>query len=230
MMSHELRTPINGVLGPADMLRLELDQADQLELLEMIEGSANRLLAMVSDVLSYNALTHGKWEPFIEDIPLETLKFRTQIFRKMAERKGLVFKEEISKRVPEVISADPTALMQITMNLLSNAVRFTDDGYVSVSIDYADEILILKVADTGVGISPQAQERIFRVFEREDSSITRASEGAGVGLAATQALVKHFGGKISLSSTVGKGSVFLVFLPIRAPEVLDIVREKNWVI
>ena len=217
-MSHEIRTPMNGVLG---MLELALDEplSDMVaDYLQTAKSSADALLAIIDDVLDISKIEAGKISIEMIDCSLKQLLADIDtLMRPQAEQKGIEFTISIDTPVPEQIRTDPTRLRQCLLNLLGNAVKFTDTGYVCIRVTGQGEkngiTLRFDVEDTGIGIEPDKQKLIFEAFTQADYSTTRKFGGTGLGLVITKNLVKLLGGTISLTSRPGEGSTFSLTVP-----------------
>ncbi|MDP2996447.1 MAG: response regulator [Bryobacterales bacterium] len=213
-MSHEVRTPMNGILG---MTELALDtelSPEQREYLGMVKTSADSLLTVVNDILDFSKIEAGKLDLECVDFNLrDNLEATIKTFAMSAQEKGLALVCEVRPEVPARVQGDPTRLRQIVTNLLGNAVKFTERGEVAVEVRAEPEAqdgvrLHFTVRDTGVGISPEKRDLIFRAFEQADSSTTRRYGGTGLGLTISARLVEIMGGRIWVESETGQGSRF----------------------
>jgi signal transduction histidine kinase/ActR/RegA family two-component response regulator len=223
-MSHEIRTPLSGVLGLLGLMLEEPLPPRQQERAQIALASAQSLLVILNDILDFSKLEARRIRIAPEPVEIRPLVAEVvELMAPTAARKGLELSHEIADRVPARLVADPMRLRQVLTNLLSNATKFTEEGRIVVRVDYApgDEgegELALEVQDTGIGIPPEQQERVFLDFVQADSSLTRRSGGTGLGLAICRQLVEMMGGAITLRSVPGMGSTFAVTIPTRPTE------------
>lgn len=215
-MSHELRTPLNGILGFAELLELELDDPAQQEYATTIRTSGEHLLALVTDILDLAKIEAGRMDFNLTPLPLpDLLRDVVAMQRGHAQTKNLTL-ELIETDVPPQVFSDDIRLRQVLLNLLSNALKFTEQGGVTVRARLEGARVRIEVQDTGVGISPADQAIIFEKFRQSESFMTRSQQGTGLGLTLAKELVEHMGGDIGAQSTLGTGSVFYVLLPVAA--------------
>ncbi len=213
-MSHELRTPLNGVIGFTRQLMKTPLKENQRDYLETIASSANSLLVIIDDILDFSKLDAGRLA--LENIPFafrDSINEVITMLAPSAKEKSLEFCARISPDVPDDLIADPNRIRQVLVNLIGNAIKFTEKGSVAVDISVAkrrfDEVTLKAiVVDTGIGIQPAQQESLFAAFGQADSSITRRYGGTGLGLIISQKLAQAMQGEITLESEVNQGSTF----------------------
>lgn len=212
-MSHEMRTPMNAILGFAEVALLEQPDANQCEHLEKIVAATKSLLRVVDDVLDFERIDSGKLE-------LETLDFRIEdvlqnvrdVVERAATAKGLALRFKVGDNMPRRLKGDAGRVSQVLMNLCANAVKFTSRGFIEVVVE-AEKVsearvtLHFEVRDTGIGMSPEAQARLFQPFMQADTSTTRRYGGTGLGLAICKRLIELMGGRIWIESAAGEGTV-----------------------
>ena len=215
-MSHELRTPLNSIIGFTGIILqgyvgpLTDEQAKQLG---MVRKSASHLLSLINDVLDISKIEAGQLQVSLErfDLPA-AIEQSLQLVRPGADKKGLVLTATVDSAV-KTLTSDRRRVEQVLLNLVNNAVKFTEAGSVTVDCRRRDGVLTISVADTGIGIRPEDMTRLFKAFQQVDTGIARKYEGTGLGLYISQRLVELLGGRIRVTSEWGKGSVFSFSLP-----------------
>lgn len=225
-MSHEIRTPMNGVVGMIDVLRESHPPLgeEQQRCAEVAGACAKDLMVILNDILDLTRLEHGQIQ--LEAIPFElasVVEQTVELHAENANRKGIDLYCWIYEDVPPVLVGDPTRLRQVFSNLVSNAIKFTEKGEVTLRISCAaregDAVTLdASVDDTGVGISPDAQKRIFEAFAQEDNSTTRRFGGSGLGLTIARKIVESMDGRLAVQSTVGRGTSFSFKVHLRVAE------------
>ncbi len=213
-MSHEIRTPLHGVLGMAALLLDTPLAPAQREQLQTIHGSGLALVDIINDILDFSKIDAGKLSlEAIDFDPRVLVREATAVVALRAQEKGLAFTSVVSESVPAGLRGDPVRLRQVLVNLLGNAVKFTESGAVALKLELMSEVdaaigLRCEVRDTGVGIAAEVQASVFESFTQSDSSTTRRFGGTGLGLAICRRLVTMMGGEIGLESAPGRGSLF----------------------
>lgn len=213
-MSHEIRTPMNGVLGMLELLRGTELTPKQSRFAETIQRSGEALLDLINDILDFSKIEAGKMELKSVDFSLRKMVAEVvEMLFERAQRKGLNLTARTADVVPDLLIGDPMRLQQILMNLTANAVKFTDQGHVSITVSCAEQeansaSLLFEVEDTGIGVPAEVQSAIFHSFSQADASPTRRYGGSGLGLAIARQLSEMMGGQIGVRSAPGKGSVF----------------------
>lgn len=214
-MSHEIRTPLNGILGFTTLLLRgkDKDEACRRDYLETIEKSGTHLLALLNDVLDLSKIEAGQLDvDRVQCSPYEITTEVISILRARAQEKGLCLQCKWSSAVPATIATDPARLRQLLTNLVGNAIKFTDQGSVTIlpKLDTAKNRLIIEVRDTGIGIASEDLDNIFDPFVQADNSVTRRFDGTGLGLAISRRIARALGGNLTVHSTLGSGSAFSV--------------------
>lgn len=213
VISHEIRTPLNAVVGISDLLLYNDPKEEQLENLEALQFSSKHLLSLINDVLDYSKMEAGKL--VLEEIPFSLSKILNGIhetFKKEALEKNIQFTSKIAPQIPDKLIGDPTRLTQLLNNLVSNSIKFTNEGQVVLSVDYKTEksgyVILFKVSDTGIGIPQEFIELIFESFSQVGIHTARTYGGTGLGLAIVKRLIDLHNTKIYVSSELNKGSEF----------------------
>ncbi|MEM9057604.1 MAG: ATP-binding protein, partial [Pseudomonadota bacterium] len=245
-MSHEIRTPMNAILGFTDLLKrgVARTEDDQRNYLNTIHTSGRFLLDLINDLLDLSKVESGAME--MECVPCAAHGVVAEVVNVLsirAQERGITLAFDVATPVPETISTDPTRLRQVVTNLLGNAIKFTDEGGVRVSVHYAPDaapdVLSIAVADTGIGMTAEQTAKIFDPFVQADSSITRRFGGTGLGLSISRQFARALGGDVAVESTPGEGTVFTVTIatgalagvpmlePADAMQVRQVVEEAG---
>jgi len=227
-MSHEIRTPLNAVLGFAQVGQRSNDLNKARDTFNRILSSGQLLLGILNDVLDFSKIEVGKLVLEQTQVDIGALVDRAaDMVADAARAKGLLFTVEEGEGLPASIRGDELRLSQILANLLTNAVKFTEAGQISLAMTREGDDLVMAVADSGIGVTPEQLERLFEPFEQADGSTTRRFGGTGLGLAITFKLVEMMNGHIRVSSTPGEGSRFEICLPLVAPEGVLLPRGRR---
>lgn len=220
-MSHEIRTPMNGIMGMTDIIMQGTDDKELEEKLKVISVSAENLLTIINEILDFSKIEAGQVE--LENIPFDLKKMLTEVEELLmikAKAKNLYLKTRISDQLPIYVLGDPTRVKQIIINLVNNAINFTEEGGITIFLEKKRQnlkssnfILGINVIDTGIGISEEGKKKLFMAFSQTDNSTTRTHGGTGLGLLISKELSHLFSGNIGVDSQLGEGSTFWVEIP-----------------
>jgi signal transduction histidine kinase len=215
-MSHELRTPLNSIIGFTGILLQELVgplNPEQKKQMGMVRGSSGHLLELINDVLDISKIEAGQLQVGHEPVDLNTVALKVAAtVQPLAQKKGLTLNCELPDGL-EPLSSDRRRVEQILMNLLGNAIKFTDAGEVRMRVSPAGPDIRIEVIDTGIGIAPEHLDHLFQPFFQIDIGLTRKYGGTGLGLSISKRLTELLGGRIRVDSVLGRGSTFTVLLP-----------------
>jgi GAF domain-containing protein len=218
-MSHELRTPLNAILGYTELILDSIygEPPEKMRgVLERLQANGKHLLNLINDVLDLSKIEAGELKLDLADYSLEDVVHTVvTAVEPLATGKALTLSADVSKDLP-IGHGDGRRLAQVLLNLVGNGIKFTDRGQVSINATASDGLFTVAVSDTGPGISPSDQEKLFKNFQQADNTITRQKGGSGLGLAISKRIIEMHGGRIWLDSEVGKGSTFTFTVPIRA--------------
>lgn len=235
-MSHEIRTPLNGIIGVADLLNGTPLSEEQNNYVKTIRNSGEALLSIINDILDFSKIEAGKLDLENTSFSLpELCETIRSIFIAPLHTKGLAFEFNMTPQVPVYVASDPLRIKQILINLIGNAIKFTSKGKISLKLDAQTTQdqkirLLMQVSDTGIGISPDQQHKLFAAFSQIDASTTRKYGGTGLGLQISLKLAELMGGNIELESEEGKGSCFSVHLLVDPGEEPTQQQQNNKVI
>jgi len=230
--SHEIRTPMNAILGFAEILTAEQLTAEQREFVNIIRDSGNSLLTIINDILDFSKIEAGGMN--VEQIECSLEEILTSVSALLgpkATQKGLDFQIIHRTALPSIIRTDPTRLRQCLINLVNNAIKFTQKGRVHIVVSLQDApthpLVRFDVEDTGVGVPPDKLDAIFESFTQADGSTTRKFGGTGLGLSITKNLVELHGGRIWVESEEEEGSTFFVEFPRQGPGSYSLVNKNQ---
>lgn len=235
-MSHEIRTPMNAIVGFSDILRQEKLTDEQKEYINIIGDSSKSLLALINDILDFSKIEAGKLDTEMIDCPLENLlDGLNSLLGPSAKNKGLILQIQRRSKLPVKIRTDLVRLRQCLVNLINNAIKFTERGHVYLGVslitDNGQPFIRFAIEDTGIGIPREKQNIIFESFSQVDNTTTRKYGGSGLGLAITKRLAEILGGSLTVQSELGQGSVFTLIIPagveIRSEDLSPQCRQEE---
>jgi signal transduction histidine kinase/HPt (histidine-containing phosphotransfer) domain-containing protein len=226
-MSHEIRTPLNSIIGFAELLSKEKTETNREEFIAAIQKSSHHLLSLVNDILDFSKIEEGKFKvqeaPFF---PAELMQEIQKNFEVRAAQKNICFEVRVDPHIPAPLMGDVMSVKQILINLVNNAIKFTEHGSVTVNVAMEQGkknscVVRMEVRDTGIGIPADVKDKLFSAFTQSSSDISRKYGGTGLGLAISKKLVEMLGGSIAVESAEAKGSVFTVSIPFAKAKALD---------
>jgi len=236
-MSHEIRTPLNGVLGMLELLKTTNPSVEQKQYIFLAIKSINRLTRLLSDILDISRIESGKMPIINEEFEIIQLKKSIlEVFTPSLNEKKLIFEFVVDDNVPERLIGDEARLRQVLFNLVGNAIKFTEHGFVKVevvSLPYYSDCCIrvlFTVQDTGIGIPEQLHKAIFEPFMQVENSYTRRFQGAGLGLSIVRKLVKLMNGELAIDSTEGQGTTVYLSLPFKLPDAMQFLVNQSLLI
>ncbi len=227
-MSHEIRTPLNGIVGMIDILKQTSLSEQQMDYVDIVDISSENLLMIINDILDYSKIEAGQiaFEKIKFNIRHEIDEVRKLLYYKSTQ-KNLEFRIEVESNVPEMLLGDPLRLKQVLINLSNNAIKFTTEGFVKIKVKLGKAMvqqykLLFEVQDSGIGISPKNQRKLFQSFTQADASTTRKYGGTGLGLAISKKLTQLMNGDIGLNSVEGEGSTFWFTAIFDGAEIMNV--------
>ncbi len=219
-MSHEIRTPLNGILGMDEMILRDTKESGTKEHALNIKSAGNTLLSLINDILDLSKIESGDFEIVLNDYCVTSvLNDVINITKPRADKKNLEYNINVSPDIPTTFCGDEIRIRQVMLNIINNAIKYTRKGKIDISVfsekssDESESTLVVKVADTGIGIKEEDKDKLFKIFQRLDLNKNRSIEGSGLGLYITNRLLDMMGGRIEFESEYGKGSTFTISVP-----------------
>ncbi len=223
VVSHEIRTPMNGILGMVQLMQQTELTTKQKEYINTVKNSGDTMMALLNDILDFEKIERGGME--LETVNFDLRRLANDVVTLMsghAAQKNITLAADISSDVPKFVSGDPTRLRQVLLNLVNNGLKFTSEGHVTIRINVNDDqTLYFAITDSGIGISKEAQEKLFTPFTQAETSTTRKYGGTGLGLAISLRLIEAMGGKIEVQSQEGVGSTFFFNIKLTSQDHAD---------
>lgn len=227
-MSHEIRTPMNAIIGFTNLILNDETCDFKVEKLNLIKDSADYLMNIINDILDLSKIEFGKIKVKISTFSVDKLlDVVSNIYKNNTHKKGIYFKINKSANVPEFINSDKQKIFQVLTNIINNAVKFTDQGGVTLVVDYENEDLIFKVIDTGIGIAADDYDKIFENFHQVENQQDVKSKGTGLGLAISKNFIEMLKGSIEVESNLGQGTTFTVRVPVSVFSLKNVEKVKK---
>ena len=221
-MSHEIRTPLNGIVGIVDLLNDAPMDEQYKKYIRTLNEASHLLLEQVNDILDFSKIESGEFKLLETSFSIQAcLKGLASLFKLSAEEKGLNFTMTISPDLPDAVFSDEKCVRQVISNIVSNAIKYTQEGSVTLEAQYKDETLVFYCRDTGLGISEEAQDNLFTPFTQDYSEQNQFIQGTGLGLSITHSLCEMLEGSIDVESKINKGSCFIIRIPMPPRESLE---------